>query len=196
MAHVDRYKPRNCWRVRCALQLGSGRELRAFYRRSKSEASSLQGRLSRLEEAVRTGVATREEIDQWLRAKYLTAREAAVCFPGWADTEARDPALTATDYAAILTAYEEFALRRSKARDPLRHTFKVQMALARRVVAWLEEAHPVLPLLTASGIDAHKADLQGRYRGWTVHHRLTALRALLDRYPARSSSSTIECCPV
>ena len=181
IAGPDRHRRRCCWRVRYTLHFGANRGRRAFHTGPKFEASSPQVRLARLEEATRSSIATREEIDQWVRAQYLAAREAAVCFPGWADTQLRDPALTLADYPAILAAHEEFALRRSRARDPLRRAFMVQMARARRVVAWLEETHPMLPTLAASDVDAYRADLEKRYRGWTVHHRLTALRSLLDR---------------
>jgi len=181
MASLGRFEPRKCWRVRCTLQVGTQRRRRAFYARSRSDARTLLGRLEQLEQATRSSIATRNEIDQWVQSDYLRPDEAAACFPGWAETQLRNPALRVTDFAAILSAFEDHALRRSKARDPMRRTFLDHMSLARRVLAWLQDQHPELPTLTVADVEAYKADLEYRYRGWTVHHRLTTLRVLLDR---------------
>jgi site-specific recombinase XerD len=181
MASIDFFEARGCWRTRCTLLIGAHRTRRAFYTRFKAEAHSLHFALQRLENATNGDVATNDEIDQWVRAGYLTPQEAAGCFPGWADAQVRSPMLLPTDYGAVLKAYGDFALRHTKARDPLGRSYVNRMDLARRVVAWLETAHPDVASLTSRDVDAYKAQLEARYRGWTVHHRLTVLRLLLDR---------------
>jgi integrase len=178
MASIDRFPPRNCWRIRYTV--ANGRR-RARYVKNNAAARQLLTRVNRLEEATRDGMAGDLEIRQWLEDGLLQAEEAAVAFRGWAETEIRSPATaTATDYEAILDAYEEYALRTSKARDPNRKTHANHMSVARAVIGWLRATAPALTDLTELDCRRYEDELSGRLAPWTVFHHLTKLRLLLD----------------
>ena len=139
-------------------------------------------RVCRLEEASRDGLAEDREIRQWLEDGLLKPDEAAIAFRGWAETESRTPAVAQeTDYQAIMDAYEEYALRTSKARDPLRKTHTNHMSVAGQVMAWLRAGWPHLPDLTEDACRGYEHQLATELAPWTVFHRMTKLRLLLDQ---------------
>jgi integrase len=182
MASLDRFPPRNCWRVRFTVTVGKLRRSRSKYPKNQAAGRALYTRVCRLEEASRDALAEDREIRQWLEDGLLKPDEAAIAFRGWAETESRTPAATQnTDYQAILAAYEEYALRTSKARDPNRKTHAGHMSVARQVIAWLEEGWPHLPDLTEEDCRSYEHRLAAELAPWTVFHRLTKLRLLIDQ---------------
>ncbi len=141
----------------------------------------MRTRLADLEGATRDQVASNAQIKKWIDDGVLTRGEAASAFPGWADTAARDPDSSGTDYKVILDAYENYALVHSKANDPHRKTHLNNMAMARQVVERLHSDYPDLRQLRVRDCEAYRADLQDHYSSWSVHHYLTKLRILLDQ---------------
>jgi integrase len=138
-------------------------------------------RLSDLEQSTRDQIASNAQIKRWIGDGFLSFDQAVVAFPGWADTAARDPGRSATDYTAILAAYESYALVHSKAHDPNRKTHLNNMSRARQVVEWLRANFPDLRPMSVKDCERFVADLQERYSQWSVHHHLTMLRILLDQ---------------
>lgn len=181
MASLDRFAPRDCWRIRYTVTIGANAKRRARYCRTRSAANALQTRLQAVEDGTRQRVASDHQIREWIEAGYLTGPEAVVAFPGWRDTGARSQEPAGTDYERIHDAYEAYALRTSKARDPFRKAHRNHMSVARAALAWMRETAPDLALLTRRQIEDHVIDLQASLAEWTVHHRLTHLRLLLDR---------------
>jgi integrase len=141
----------------------------------------MRTRLAGLEQATHDQVAGNAQIKKWIKDGFLAGDEAAMVFPGWADTVARDPAASGTSYDAILAAYEEYALAHSKANDPYRKTHLNNMTMARQVVAWLRSNHSDLRQLQVKDCEGYRADLQARYSSWSVYHYLGKLRILLDQ---------------
>jgi hypothetical protein len=100
-----------------------------------------------MEQATRDQVGSNVQIKKWIEEGLLSLDEAAAAFPGWANTAARDPGTTGTDYKAVLDAYENYALVHSKAHDPHRKTHLNNMTLARKVVEWLSANFPARALV-------------------------------------------------
>ena len=182
MASFDYFAPRNCYRVRFTVHVGKLCHRRSRYPKSKAAARALLARVGSLEEASHDGRAEDREIQQWIEDGLLRPDEAAITFRGWADTKNRRPSPTdATDYDLILQAYEEYALRTSKARDPVRKTHSNHMSVARQVVKWLTDNFPHLPDLTKKDCFRYEDELSMGLARWTVFHYMTKLRLLLDR---------------
>ena len=55
------------------------------------------------------------------------------------------------------------------------------MSVARQVIAWLEEGWPHLPDLTEEDCRSYEHRLAAELAPWTVFHRLTKLRLLIDQ---------------
>ena len=123
------------------------------------------------------------DIELWVQRKYLKLEEAADAFPGYLDTLDRDQLarVTVTDYGKLLSAYEDYALRTSKAKDPHRKTHQNHMSVAREVIRWLSEAVPQVADLTESHCRSYQHHLEQQLAPWTVFHRLTKLRLLMDQ---------------
>ena len=138
-------------------------------------------RLADLEQATRDQIASNAQIKRWIGDGYLSLDQAAAAFPGWADTAARDPGMSGTDFRAILEAYENYALVHSMAHDPHRKTHLNNMSMARQVVEWLRANFPDLRPMRVKDCERYVAELQERYSPWSVHHYLTKLRVLLDQ---------------
>lgn len=181
MASAAKYPQRGGWRVRYTLSLGHEKRPRSRYCKTKAAATALCTRLSDMEQATRDQVGSNVQIKKWIEEGLLSLDEAAAAFPGWADTAARDPGTTGTDYKAVLDAYENYALVHSKAHDPHRKTHLNNMTLARKVVEWLSANFPDLRRLKVKDCEGYLSDLQGNYSSWSVHHYLTKLRILLDQ---------------
>ena len=179
MASLERYPARGCWRVRYTLTMGVMKRRRARYCQTKAAATAMSTRLAELERATRDQLAGNDQIKKWVTDGFITVDEAATAFPGWGDTAARE--LVATDYDALLRAYEEYALVHSKAHDPHRKTHKNSITMAVQVVDWLRSNYPVLRQLKVKDCERYRAELQERYTPWSIHHHVTKLRLLLDQ---------------
>ena len=181
MASPARYPQRGGWRVRYTLSLGHKKKPKARYCKTKAAATAMCTRLEQLEQATRDQIASNDQIKKWIGEGFLTLDQAAAAFPGWADTAARDPGVSGTDYEAILASYENYALVHSKAHDPHRKTHLSSMSMARQVVEWLQVNFPDLRPMRIRDCQGYVANLQERYSPWSVHHYLTKLRVLLDQ---------------
>ena len=181
LASLDRFPKRGCWRVRYTLTLGNSKIRRARYPKTKGAANALRTRITELEQATRDQVARNVDIKRWVRDGFLTSEEAAIAFPGWEDTAARNRDVSGTDFDAILDAYEEYALRESKAGDPNRKTHRNHLSMARQVIEWMRNNVPDLSNITLGHCERYRSTLQRRYAPWSVHHYMTKLRLLLDR---------------
>lgn len=89
-------------------------------------------------------MASNAQIKKWVDDGFLTREEAGIVFPGWADTAARDPDISATEFGVLFRAYEEYVLAHSKSHDPFRKTHLNNMSMAGKVVGWLQANHPEL----------------------------------------------------
>ncbi|MFC1526766.1 tyrosine-type recombinase/integrase [Candidatus Latescibacterota bacterium] len=88
---------------------------------------------------------------------------------------------TPTDYARILDAYEVYALEHSKSKRPDRKSHRNHMSMARQTTAWLQDTVPDIADLASDSVREYQRELEGKYSGWTVWHRVTKLRLLLDQ---------------
>ena len=184
VASLDYHSARSCWRIRYTLRIGAQKSRRALYVKSKAEARSLKGKVEQLEQATRSGIARHVDIEEWIRQGWLSAPRASNAFPGYEETVHRQESTvkTPTDYQAILDAFEQYALDHSKARDPARKTHRNHMSMARQVCSWLQDTAPDIQNLTEEMIREGLREHEARgYAGWTVMHRLTKTRLLLDR---------------
>ena len=181
MASLEKYRARDCWRVRYTLSLGQLKRRRARYCQTKAAGNALRTRLTDLEQATRDQIASNAQIKKWLTDGFLTREEAGGAFPGWADTAARDPDISGTDFGVLLRAYEEYALDHSKSHDPFRKTHLNNMSLAKKVLDWLKANHAELRRLTIRDCEKYRIFLQEKYSQWSVHHYMTKLRILLDQ---------------
>ncbi|MDE2704030.1 MAG: site-specific integrase [Gemmatimonadota bacterium] len=167
------------YRVSYSVALPGRKKYRSRYLRTRQAAGDLKRQLERLEEATRTGVASSDQIDEWVSRDWLKAEEAQETFRAW--REAGGPAMRqAVDFAALRAAYEDYALTHSKAGDAGRKSHRNHMGLADSVLRWLKETHPRLDL-TESDITMWLESQRSSYSPWTLHHKLTKLRLLLDQ---------------
>jgi integrase len=183
VAFISSFPARNCWRISYTLTLGPKKKRCAKYAQTKPEARALCTRLEQLEMATRSGLASDRDIADWVDRALLKGEDAALAFPGYADTAERQRRLEPrrTDYDQILRAYEQYALDSSKGKSPNRKTHKNHMSYARQVVAWLEIQVPTLADLTIDMARQYRLQLQDRYASWTVFQYMTKLRLLLDQ---------------
>ena len=170
MASVHRFPSRNCWRVSYRIHLGSFPKQKTKYVRKKSDGAWLLPQLERVEEATRTGNAKDRD-------------EAESAFPGYADTKRRlrnyspDP----TDYDVMLKSYEDYIVARGKY-DPTGRNRTNAMSVARQVVDWLTAEVPNISDLSKDDVERYRSELKAKgYAPWTIFHRLTALRILIDQ---------------
>ncbi len=123
------------------------------------------------------------DIETWIERGWITAPEAALAFPGFAESakRTRTGRGASIDFDAIRRAYEEYALRHSKAGSPFRHSHKAHMHLARQVIAWLQAEFPTLAL-GPRDVEHWLDELRRQgYSSWSVYHYLTKARLLLDQ---------------
>jgi integrase len=180
MASLHPFPQRKCFRVRFTVTLGPRKKQKSRYPRSLSVGRSLYNRASQLEEATRDGIARDGEIRAWIEEGLLEETEAACAFVGWHDTVTRQPGeLIATNVDALLAAYEQYALSSSKAKDARRKSHANHMSVARQVCRWLTERD--LQSLTNDDCRQYQDEMATRFARWTVFHRMTKLRLLLDQ---------------
>ena len=134
--------------------------------------------LEGVEGATRAGMATVDQIEEWIGRKWLSRQEAAAAFRAYRESGLAVRARV--DFEVLLKAYEEYALDHSKAGSPWRKSHQTHMGQARQVLAWLGETHPALTL-TPADVEGWLQQLGRRYSEWSVHHYLTKLRLLLDQ---------------
>lgn len=183
MASVSRFEPRDSWRIQYTLRLKGRSARKSKYASTRADALLLARQIENLEDATKTGIARMGDIEGWIDRGWITAQEAAVGFPGFAESSKRSRTGKAiqVDFNAILRAYEEYALRHSKAGNPFRHSHRAHMHLARQVVAWLQVESPALSL-GARDVELWLDGLRRQgYSSWSVYHYLTKMRLLLDQ---------------
>ena len=157
--------------IRYTLKIGPDYVRKQKRRKKKEQAEALRTELARLEQV-------REDLQ---RERGLTAEQAEAVFEAYRDVLAARGGPNAVDFAKMRMAYEDYILSRSKARDPTRKSHYNHMNQADQVLQWLQRDHPDLRLgpndikqwleaLTAEGCST-----------WTVHHKLTKLRHILDQ---------------
>ncbi len=167
------------WRVSYSVALPDEKKYRSRYLKSRQAAGFLKRQLERLEEATRTGVASADQITEWIGRGWLKREEAALTFIAW-QTAGGPATRQAVDFTTLRAAYENYALTHSKAGDATRKSHRNHMGLADCVLGWLQEAHPRLDMTEADLATWLEGQGQ-RYSPWTVHHKLTKLRLLLDQ---------------
>ena len=179
MASLQPYPSRSCYRVRFSVKVGNRRKTRNRFPKTQALARVLHSRVTRVEEATRDGVARNDEIRSWIDEDLLEEAEAGIAFPGWRDRVARQPGnLNPGNVDRLLEEYENYAIANSKAKDPQRKSHRNHMSLAKQVAAWLRDRD--LTALTSDECRDYGADLAATYSSWTVFHRMTKLRLLLD----------------
>jgi integrase len=183
MAALNWYAPRKCWRIEYTLYLRQRKVRRARYSKDRAVAGLLLSQAQRVEEATHTGLSTQKEIEEWVERGWLSPEQANLAFSGFAEATDRKRLLNpeATDYERILAAYEQYVASVSQ-REGGRKNRVDQVNVARRVMRWLEADFPSLSDLTVDDVAKYRVSLQGQgYAPWTVFHRLTALRLLVDQ---------------
>jgi site-specific recombinase XerD len=180
MATFTAFPSRKCYRVRYTLTLDTIKKRRAKYAPIKSEAQTLAQRLTHLEQATRTGIASHPDIEDWIQRGWITADEADRAFVGYSETPSRTRGALDTDYDNLLRAYEEYSERNTK--DAIyRKSHGVNMGRAKKVIGWFSDKHPDLASVTVRDVEQYLDSLRNHgYAPWTISHFMTVLRILLD----------------
>lgn len=184
MAKIYPHKQRNCLRIEYTLTLRGRKVRRPRYVRDTAEARLLQRRLEQLEQATRTGIARQNDIEEWIDRKWLKQEEAKIAFSGcFQESIARKTrrASTSTDYDQILKAYETYSLNATAGSGGADRNHQNAMSHARVALEWLRKNYPTLEDLTEDGIREYRQQLEGQFAPWTVFHRMTKMRLLLDQ---------------
>ena len=174
-------RTRNCWRIRYTITLRDKKARRALYAKVRAEANTLETQLSLVEQHTRTGVATQQQIEEWIERGWLTQEQAEIAFAGYAESADRKRLQQPqdTDYGAIHDAYEEYVANTSKG-GRFGRNFSNNMSQARMVIAWLKQDCPSLPALTREAIISHLFDMKGSYSESSIRHFLIKLQLLLN----------------
>jgi integrase len=182
MAALNWYEGRKCWRVCYALRLRNRKARRAKYTRVKAEASVLLTQLTRVEQATRTGMATQQEIEEWVERGWLDHEQAAIAFAGYSESTQRKRSLhpATTDFERILEAYADHAGRTCKG-GALGRNHDKNMSQARQVIAWLRKECSNLAELTPDGVRAQLYRMKEQYTESSVRQFLIKTHLLLDQ---------------
>jgi len=182
MASIHDYPTRNTHRIFYRLKIGGKLVGKSKYAKQLSTANLLKTRLERIEAATRTGMATMQEIGEWIQHGWIKSQEAGLAFPGYEESAERSAGteISRTDYPAILEAYEDYAADKSKGGEG-RKTHRNHVGMAKKVLSWLKLDFPDLHQLDEDAIIKHLRLLKDSYTEWTVYHYLTKLRLLLDQ---------------
>ena len=184
MAHLDQFKSRNTHRIRYTLSLRGRQKTRAKYVRDRVEADQLKVRLEEIERATRTGIARQEDIGEWIDRGWIMQDEAEIAFTGFAESTDRRRHLDGkpTDYDAIEDAYADHATANTKGGGGSTRNIQNSMSHARVGLEWLRSHFPDLSQLTVKDCERFRRDLQALTSApWTIYHRMTKLRLLLDQ---------------
>ena len=169
------------WRVWYTIEINGNKQRRSKSVKSIQEADTLMLRLAAVEQATRTGVATLADIEEWIAKQWITRQDANSAFTGFAETARRNGTdLATTDFRALLDAYAERSLRKSK-KDPYGKNHSVNMSRAKQAIQWCEDNCPDIRTLDVDDVAQFVDDLRSNdMKPWTVHHYITALRLVLD----------------
>ena len=121
MANINWFDSRSCWRIVFNVVVSGRRVRRAKYEKKKSDAVQLRRALERVETASRSGLATIDEIVDWIKRGWIKPEEATQVFVGFTRDILRqqeEDVVLSVDFQKLLDAYEEYALDHSKAHDP------------------------------------------------------------------------------
>jgi hypothetical protein len=145
MATLSWFKNRDCWRINYTLTLRNRKIRRAKYAQGKPEANLLATQLGRVEQATRAGMATQQEIEEWIERGWIEVEQAGIAFTGFTESAQRKRRvhLQATQYDRLLSAYGDHAARICKG-GALGRNYDKNMSQARQVIAWLGEQWPNL----------------------------------------------------
>jgi len=181
MATLSWFEPRKCWRINFSLTLRSQKVRRAKYAPGKAEATVLATQLGRLEQATRTGMATQQEIEEWIERGWIGADQAGLAFTGYAESATRkarrNPA--PTDHDQLLKAYSEYAAQTCKG-GALSRNYAKNMSQARQVIGWLKAEWPNLSDLTPEAVRARLLSMKDHYTESSLRHFLIKTHLLLD----------------
>ena len=175
-------KARKTLRVQYQVVLGGKAKHRSKYSKRKDVAAHLFQLAEILERCSKTGAPpTPAQITDILECQLISPEEMRRSFPYWSPGMTMAPAAQATDYDALLEAYEDYALRHSKAGDPARKTHQIHMNSAINAIKWMRQVAPDLrdltPEMVLSWYDSRRASTSVQ----TANHSISRLRVLLDR---------------
>lgn len=143
MASLRPDKARKALRVQYQVALGGKPKHRSKYSKQKDRAAHLYQMAEILERCSKRGAPpTPAQITGILECQLISPEEMRRNFPYWGTGMTMARAAQATDYDALLAAYEEYALRHSKAADPARKTHKTHMNAATNAIKWMREVAP------------------------------------------------------
>lgn len=183
MASVNENKAKSNWKISYRLFLGGKVKQKAKYVKDRSMGNKLLVQANQVEQATKHRMASIEDINAWVDSKWITREEASHIFDGFADSvRLKNRTLGAvTDYGKIMSRYEVYAEENSKAKSALRKTYVSSMSVARKVIEWLEGDFPDIRNLTEDHVREYKSELRNTFAPWTINHRLTKLRILIDQ---------------
>ncbi|NKB67745.1 MAG: tyrosine-type recombinase/integrase [Candidatus Latescibacteria bacterium] len=183
MATISPFKPRGTFRINYTLVLLEKKVRKAKYAPTLPEARTLKKRLEALEQATRTGVARLEDIEEWTDRKWLKLTEAELVFPGFAESYARKQRVEGqtTDFDQIEVAFESYSLQATSQSGGAQRNHQNSMSHARVSLEWLKTHFPNLLELQTKDIQNYRYELEREFAPWTVFHRMTKMRLLLDR---------------
>jgi site-specific recombinase XerD len=183
MAKTYPYPQRHCFRTKYTITLDGKKVERAQYAKDLIEGRLLERRLTELERATRTGIASQQDIEDWISRKWLKPAEAETAFLGYTESAERKRRhnLQGTDYDRLEQACIEYSrnvTQRSGGADRNHQTYLSQF---RHALTWLRRNIPCLDQLTAAAVERYKGELASQFAPWTAFHRLTKLRIALDQ---------------
>jgi integrase/recombinase XerD len=163
-------RPTGTYRVTYTLRTGSQSHRLFRSAADRAEAKQLGERLVELERAVRTGIARRDQLDEWIARGWLPVETAVKAFPVY---EGPPSAPHPYDRRQLLDAYARVTERSCREK-----TAHINLYRARRILDWLDDQP--LAGLTTEKVQTYLHPLRANQSPWTMHHYHGTLRSLLD----------------
>jgi site-specific recombinase XerD len=162
-----------------------GKKVRkAKYAKDKPEARVHHRQLETLEEATRYGLARPEDIEEWVERKWINVEEAEAAFNGFSAhslAQQHSTQVGQTDYQKLWQAFEDQAWQATSGSGGARRNYQNSQAHGRVDYHWLASNFPDLRTITLPDVEHFQAELNRQFAPWTVFHRMTKLRQLLDQ---------------
>jgi len=174
-------KNRKTWRITYTIYLDGRSKRKSKYAKAINTAKFIHAKASELEQASRTGYASEEDIEEWIKNKWITEKEAHDGFTYYSDLVERKRSLSPriTDYALLWEAYKDRSMRVSKD-GPYAKTHSTNLGRGQKVIEWLRKEAPDISTLTVEQIQKFMEKQYEEYADWTVSHIMNALRFVLD----------------
>lgn len=156
MASISPFPARNLHRV----SFKTPQKRKQKYAKTEPEAKKMKLELDEMEAAIRMEMASRSNIEEWIRKKYLTTDEAALAFPDFREllVARESQGLEQTDYDKLLDLYETWSAGNARG-GVIGRPHASNMSRARQCIEWLKANKPTLATVKADDVDAYLSTL-------------------------------------